>query len=264
MKGRLKGRRQRPGDGPGGGIWVEGRQPVREALRAGVELRLIEVAVGARGGIIDEIVALARDRGITVDFLDRDELDRRARTRNHQGIRAAAPGFSPVGVEEILGRAAERGEPPFLLVAAGIGDPQNLGSLLRTAEAAGLHGAVVPRRRSAGLTATVVRASAGAALHLPVAEVTNLSRTLKELREHGVWFAAADPEGTQTLYQCDLTGPLGVVVGSEGRGIPRLVLDHCDFRLRIPMAGRVGSLNAAVAGAVLIYEAVRQRSGSRC
>lgn len=239
-----------------------GRQPVQEALRAGHPILEILIAEGTRGAIIDEISAGARERGVPVRFVSRHDMDEAAGHTRHQGVQAlaAAPGGSPV--DEILEQARAAGEDPFLLVAAGILDPRNLGSLIRTAEGVGMHGVIIPKHRAAGITATVAKASAGAVFHIPIATVTNVSRTMRRLKEEGLWFAAAHPEDGTPLHKADLSGPLGIVIGGEGAGIPRLVLAHCDFSVSIPMRGKVDSLNASVAGALLMYEALRRRRGN--
>lgn len=241
---------------------VEGRRPVLEALRAG-RLRRLLVAEGARGAAVDQLLAAAAAAGIPVTRVPRAELDRMAATDRHQGVIGDAAPIAYADVDQLLARAGRRGEPPLLLVCAEIQDPQNLGSLLRTADAAGVHGVIIPRHRSAALTPAVARASAGAVEHVPVARVINLARTLEELRRQGLWACALAADAERTLYEADLTGPLAIVVGSEGRGIPRLVREKCDFAVRIPMHGRIESLNAAVAGALVMYEAVRQRRHAR-
>jgi 23S rRNA (guanosine2251-2'-O)-methyltransferase len=239
-----------------------GRQPVRETLRAG--RRQVFKLLLARGvkteGIVGEILDLARQAGIPVEALNRHELDALGGEANHQGLAAHVSGYPYVAVDDLL-RAAERaGEPPFLLLLDHIQDPQNLGSLLRTAEAAGVHGIVLPGKRAAGVTPAAVRASAGAAEHIPVALVPNLVQAMRRLKDEGVWLAGLDASrGAQHYTQADLTGPLGLVIGSEGRGLARLARETCDYLLRLPMHGRVESLNASVAGAIALYEARRQR-----
>ncbi len=238
---------------------IEGRRPVLEALRAGRPLRRLLVARGERHGLLLEIIRLAREQGIRIEEVPPADLERRARTRVHQGVVALAAAEPPVDVANLLARARQRGEAPLLLIAAGIQDPQNLGSLIRSAEAAGAHGVVIPRHRAAGLTPAVAKAAAGALAHLPVAEAVNLSQTIEMLKKEGLWVCGADPGAETSYHEADLGGPLALVVGSEGRGMPRLVRETCDFLVRIPMAGRVASLNAAVAGAILMFEAQRQR-----
>lgn len=247
--------------GPAAGGQIEGRNPVLEALRGGLPVARVLLARGDRHGAVREILALARARGVPVEEVAPEELARRATTRVHQGVIAEAAPRGPVAVEDLLAEARRRGEPPFLVLAAEVQDPQNLGSLLRSAEAAGAHGVVVPRHRSARLTPAVIKASAGAAAHLAVAETPNLARCLEGLKERGLWVCGADPGAERAYYEADLRGPLVVVVGSEGRGIPRLVREKCDFLVRIPMGGRVASLNVAVAAAIILFEARRQRQG---
>ena len=248
-----------------------GRRPVLEALRAGRPLVRILVAEapadgGASGrgdgsptGSLKAILGAARDRGVPVERVARVALDRLAAGVPHQGVAAlpAASAYAPAG--SVLEHALAAGEPAFLLVIDGVEDPRNLGSLLRSAEAAGVHGAVLPERRAAGLTTVAVKASAGAVAHLPVERVTNVSRYLADLKEAGLWIAAADPDGDRDVYDVDLTGPIALVVGGEGSGIHRLVREQCDLAVRLPMRGQVQSLNASVAGALLLYEVVRQR-----
>lgn len=243
---------------------IEGRIPVLEALRAGREINKLLVAKGAREGSIREVLAVARKAGIIVQEVDRERLDAMAQGRNHQGVIALAASHRYYSLDEILERAAASGEDPLLLVLDGIEDPQNLGSLLRTADAAGVHGLVIPERRAVGLTETVAKVSAGAVEYVPVARVTNIGRTLDELKEKGFWVVGTHQDARELYYEARLTGPLAVVIGSEGKGMGRLVAEKCDFTVRLPMQGHVTSLNAAVAGAILIYEVRRQRmTGSR-
>lgn len=239
---------------------IEGRNPVLEALRSGRRLHRILLARGERHGTVLDIQRLAGERGVPVEEVDRREMDRRSMSRAHQGVLALAPPRGYASLDDLLGRARDRGEAPFLVVAAGLQDPQNLGSLVRSAEAAGAHGVLLPERRSVGLTPAAIKASAGASEHLPVVLVGNLARTLEELKEHGLWVYGTDPAGERSYFEADLRGPLALVVGSEGRGMPRLVRERCDGLIRIPMRGRVGSLNAAVAAAIVLFEASRQRN----
>lgn len=241
---------------------VEGRRPVLEALRSGRAQRVL-LARGAHGAVVDEIVEAARRAGVPVEQVPREELDRRSATGRHQGVMAEARPLAYADLEAILERARQRGEPPLVLLCAGIQDPQNLGAMIRVADAAGAHGVVIPKDRSASLTSAVARASAGAVEHVPVARVTNLARALAGLQEQGLWACALDAGADRVLYEIDLTGPAAIVVGSEGRGIPRLVRERCDFAARIPMWGRVESLNAATAAALALFEAARQRRFGR-
>lgn len=249
---------------------IYGRNPVLEALRSGRPLRRITIQNDLAGRPLNEIYALAAARQVPVTRAGRHLLDQASGGGAHQGVVAHVAAMAYASLNDVLERAAGAGAPdyskagaggnaPFLLVCDGINDPGNLGALLRSAEGAGCHGVIVPERRSAGLTGTVAKSSAGAALHIPVAQVTNLSRTLEELKKAGYWIVGASMDGEKTLWEQELRGPVAVVVGGEGRGLSRLVAEHCDFLVRIPMRGKVESLNASVAGALLMYEVVRQR-----
>lgn len=242
-------------------VQVEGRNPVLEALKAGRPVYNLVVAKGEPHGSLREILRLAREKGIKVQEVPREVLDRRALSGSHQGVIALVAAAPPVDLDDILADCRQPGVTPLLVVAAGLQDPQNLGALIRCAEAVGAQGLIIPRHRSAPVTPAVVRASAGAAEHLSVATVTNLNRCFEGLKREGIWIYGADPEAETTCYEADLTGPLALVVGGEGRGLPRLLLERCDFRVRIPMRGRVNSLNVSVAAAVILYECLRQRSG---
>ena len=240
-----------------------GRQPVREALRARRRQTFkLLLAQGLRPtGIVGEIVTLAREAGVPVQEVDRRELDRLGDELNHQGLAAEVSAYPYVDLPDLLQAAQQAGEPPFLLLLDHLRDPQNLGSLLRSAEAAGVHGVVIPGRRAAGVTPAAVRASAGAAEHVPVAQVTNLVQAMKSLQAEGVWLAGLEALPEAQLYaEADLTGPLGLVVGSEGQGLARLVRETCDLLLRLPLYGQVESLNVGVAGAIALYEVRRQRA----
>lgn len=238
---------------------LEGRNPVLEALRAGRAINKLLVAKGSKEGSIREILSVAKEAGIIVQELDRSRLDALAEGRNHQGVIALVAAHRYYEVDEILAQAKAKGEDPLVLILDGIEDPQNLGSLLRTANAVGAHGVIIPERRAVGLTETVAKVSAGAVEYVPVARVTNIARTIEELKEQGLWVVGTHQEGKELYYQARLTGPLAVVIGSEGKGIGRLVAEKCDFMVRLPMLGQVTSLNAAVAGAILLYEIRRQR-----
>lgn len=238
---------------------LEGRNPVLEALRAGRPINKLLVAEGSKDGSIREILALARERRLVVQEVERKRLDELAGSRAHQGVLALVAAKSYVEVEDLLAGARVKGEPPFLLVLDALEDPQNFGSILRTAEGAGVHGVIIPRRRSVGLTAAVGKASAGAMEYVPVARVTNVTQTLDFLKKNGIWVAGADLAGERLYYEADLNGPLALVIGGEGRGLGPLVRSRCDLLVRIPMFGRVSSLNAGVAAALMIYEVVRQR-----
>jgi len=241
---------------------IYGRQPVREALRAGRrQMYKLLLAGGLKStGIVGEILGLAQQAGVPLQEVDRHELDRLTNSANHQGIAAEVSGYCYAELPELLRAAREAAEPAFLLLLDHMQDPQNLGSLLRSAEAAGVHGVVIPERRASGVTPAAVRASAGAAEHVQVALVTNLVRAMKSLQGDGLWLAGLEATRDALLYtQADLSGPLGLVVGSEGQGLARLVRETCDFVIRLPLCGQIESLNAAVAGAVALYEARRQR-----
>jgi 23S rRNA (guanosine2251-2'-O)-methyltransferase len=239
-----------------------GRQPVREVLRAQRRqvFRLLQAKGQKPAGIVSEILSLARRQGVAVQAVTREELDRLGGEVNHQGLAAEVSGYPYAGLEDLLDVAGQAGDSPFLLLLDHVQDPQNLGSLLRSAEAAGVHGVVIPRRRAATVTPAAVRASAGAAEHVRVALVTNLVRAMESLKEEGVWLAGLEglPDA-QPYFEADLSGPLGLVVGSEGQGLARLVRETCDYLIKLPMQGQVGSLNAGVAGAIALYEARRQR-----
>ncbi len=240
---------------------IEGRNAVIEALRTGTAIDKIYLAKGETDKTLGHIASRAREAGIVVVDADRRKLDAMSRTHSHQGVIALAAVREYVSVESILERAAQRGEKPLLVVCDEISDPHNLGAILRTAECAGAHGVIIPKRRSAGLTAIVAKTSAGAVSYMPVARVANISATLKELQEKGVWIFGTAADGNTTLYSADLKGPAAIVIGSEGDGMSRLVREGCDFLVSIPMQGRISSLNASAAAAILLYEAVRQRLG---
>ena len=238
---------------------IEGRNAVIEALRAGGAIDKIYLAKGDTDKTLGHIASTARAAGVVVVEADRRKLDAMSRTHAHQGVIALAAVREYATVESILQSAADRGEPPLLVVCDEISDPHNLGAIIRTAECAGAHGVIIPKRRSAGLTAVVGKTSAGAVAYLPVARVPNIAALLKDLKKQGVWVFGTAAEGTTSLYQADLKGPAAIVIGSEGDGMTRLVRENCDFLVSIPMKGRISSLNASAAAAILLYEAVRQR-----
>ena len=244
-----------------------GRNAVIEALRSERGINKILLAEGDRAGSVKEILSLARERGIVVQSVNRSKLEALAGGMRHQGVLAYVSPVAYAELEDILKRAAEKEEPPFLLLLDELEDPHNLGALLRTADAAGVHGVLIPKRRSVPLNATVAKTSAGAVEYVPVARIGNISQTLRELKQKGMWVAGADMGGEQAYYEADLTGPLVLVIGSEGHGMSRLTREQCDFVVRMPMAGRINSLNASVAGSILMYEVMRQRllkrNGSR-
>jgi 23S rRNA (guanosine2251-2'-O)-methyltransferase len=239
---------------------IAGLHSVLAALEAGRPLHRILLQTGRRGEGPARIRGLGRELGIPVQEVDKKVLDSLA-GKAHQGVVAVAALSSYASVEDVLAKARTGGEDPLLLVLDGVQDPRNLGALARTADAAGVHGVILGKHRSAGLTAAAAKAAAGALEHLPVARVTNVPRTLAELKEQGIWVVGLDAGGEKELWQTDLRGPLAVVMGSEGKGLGRLVREGCDFSLRLPMRGRIPSLNVAAAGAVVLYEVFRQRHG---
>jgi len=240
------------------GAAVVGRRAVLEALRAGRPVSRVLVARTADvRGPLREIVREARDRRVVIQIVDRRHLDTQARGIAHQGVAALAAVVAPVTVEDLLQRIRDHGEAPFLVVLDGVQDPQNLGAIIRTADAAGAHGVSIPRRRAAGLSPAVARASAGAVAHLPVAQVGNLVVALERLKAAGVWIVGADPEGAERYDTAGLAPPVALVVGGEGRGLHRLVRERCDRVVRIPLRGRVASLNVSVAAALLLFEVAR-------
>ena len=241
---------------------IEGRNAVIEALRAGETIDKIYLQKGETDKTLGHIASKARAAGVVVVEADRRKLDAMSRTHAHQGVIALAAVREYVSVESILQAARDKGEAPLLVVCDEISDPHNLGAILRTAECAGAHGVIIPKRRSAGLTAVVAKTSAGAVSHLPVARVANLPSLLKRLKEEGLWIFGSAADGTTSLYAADLKGPAALVIGSEGSGMSRLVSETCDFLVRIPMRGKLNSLNASAAAAILLYEALRQRLGS--
>ena len=239
-----------------------GRQPVRETLRAGRrQIFRVLLAGGVRpAGIVSQVLALAKQAEIPVQTVDRTELDKLGGEANHQGLAAEVSGFPYLDLRQLIEAARRSGAPPFLLLLDHIQDPQNLGSLLRTAEAAGVHGVVIPTRRASGVTPAAVRASAGAAEHVRVVQIANLVQAMERLKAEGVWIAGLEAVSGALLYtEANLSGPLGLVVGSEGQGLARLVRERCDFLIRLPMSGEVESLNAGAAGAIALYEIRRQR-----
>jgi len=240
---------------------IEGRNAVTEALRAGVAIDKIYLLKGEGDSALGHIASAARERGTVVVHADRRKLDAMSRTHAHQGVIALAAVREYAEVDDILAAARAKNEPPLIVVCDELSDPHNLGAVIRTADAAGAHGVIIPKRRSAGLTAVVGKTSAGAVAHVPVARVPNLPALLRELKQAGVWVFGAAAEGSVPLYQADLKGPAAIVIGSEGEGLGRLVRETCDVIVSIPMRGKINSLNASAAAAVLLYEAVRQRIG---
>ena len=237
---------------------IEGRNAVLEAFRSGRCADKLFILDGCQDGPVRTIAREARKKDTIINYVSKERLDQLSETRAHQGVIAQVAAYEYSTVEEILEKAEEKGEPPFLVLLDNVEDPHNLGAIIRTANLAGAHGVIIPKRRSVGLTSTVAKTSAGALNYTPVAKVTNLVRTIEELKEKGIWFVCADMGG-ESMYRLNLTGPIGMIVGNEGEGVSRLVREACDFTASIPMKGDIDSLNASVAAGVLAYEIVRQR-----
>lgn len=237
---------------------LEGRHSVLEAFRAGKLIEKLFVLKGCKDGPVLSILREAKKAGTLVDFVPKERLDHMSETGKHQGVVGVLSAFHYSSVEDMFELAEQRGEDPFVFLLDGIEDPHNLGAIIRTANLAGAHGVIIPKRRAVGLTATVVKASAGAIHYTPVAKVTNLSAEMDQLKEKGMWFVCADMEG-EVMYRQNLRGSVGLVIGNEGSGVSRLVKEHCDFKAAIPMSGDIDSLNASVAAGVLAFEIVRQR-----
>lgn len=241
---------------------IEGRNPIIEALKNNRSIEKIMVNKASKEGSIKKILAMAKENKVIIQEVDRHKLDEMSGSHAHQGVIAITSDYRYYDLDEILEIPKERGEDPFFIILDGITDPHNLGSIIRTADAVGAHAVIIPKRRSVQITPIVAKASAGAVEYLPVCKVTNIVNTIKTLKENGLWIAAVDMDG-QTFYQQNLGGPLGLVVGSEGEGISRLVKQNCDFTVSMPMSGNVTSLNASVAGGILLYEVYRQRNASK-
>ena len=237
---------------------IEGRNAVLEAFRSGKTIDKLFVLDGCQDGPVKSIIREAKKTDTIINFVDKERLDRLAGTGHHQGVVAQAAAYEYAEVEDILKAAKDKGEAPFIFILDEIEDPHNLGAIIRTANQAGADGVIIPKRRAVGLTATVAKTSAGAINYTPVAKVTNISKTIEDLKKQGMWFVCADMDGT-TMYDLNLTGPIGLVIGNEGSGVSRLVKEKCDFVASIPMKGDIDSLNASVAAGVLAYEIVRQR-----
>lgn len=237
---------------------IEGRNAVLEAFRSGKTIDKLYVLDGCQDGPIRTIVREAKKADTILQFVSKERLSQLSETGKHQGVVAHAAAYKYSEVEDMLALAESKGEAPFLILLDNIEDPHNLGAIIRTANLAGAHGVIIPKRRAVGLTATVARTSAGALHYTPVAKVTNIAKTMEELKQRGLWFVCADMGGTQ-MYDLDLKGPIGLVIGNEGEGVSRLVKEHCDFTASIPMRGDIDSLNASVAAGILAYEIVRQR-----
>ena len=239
---------------------IEGRNAVIEAYRSGRTIDKLYIQDGCQDGPVMTIKREARKQDTLIKYVTKERLDQLSETGRHQGVIACAAAYAYVEVEDILQVAKEKGESPFVILLDNIEDPHNLGAIIRTANLAGAHGVIIPKNRAVGLTATVAKASAGALNYTPVAKVTNLSKTIEALKKEGLWFVCADMDGT-VMYDLDLKGPIGLVIGSEGEGVGRLVKEKCDLTALFPMKGNIDSLNASVAAGVLAYEIVRQRRG---
>ena len=237
---------------------IEGRNAVIEAFRAGKTIDKLFVLEHCKEGSMNTVLREAKKQGTVINYVKRERLDQMSETGKHQGVIAYIAAYEYGSVEDILKKAEDKGEQPFVIILDDIEDPHNLGAIVRTANLAGAHGVIIPKHRASGLTATVVKASAGAINYTPVAKVTNISKTIEELKEKGLWFVCADMDGT-TMYDLDLKRPIGLVIGNEGKGVSRLVKEKCDFIAKVPMFGDIDSLNASVAAGVLAYEIVRQR-----
>ncbi len=239
-------------------LTIEGRNAVLEAFRSGKTIDKLFVLDGCQDGPVKSIVREAKKQDTIITYAPKERMDQMSSTGHHQGVIAFAAAYEYAEVEDLLKAAEEKGEPPFLFLLDGIEDPHNLGAIIRTANLAGAHGVIIPKRRASGLTATVARTSAGALNYTPVAKVTNMAATIEELKKRGMWFVCADMDG-EVMYRLNLTGPIGLVIGNEGEGVSRLVKEKCDMTASIPMKGDIDSLNASVAAGVLAYEIVRQR-----
>ncbi len=237
---------------------IEGRNAVLEAFRSGKTIDRLYVLDGCQDGPVRTILREAKKHDTLIQFVEKQRLDQLSETKKHQGVIALAAAYEYAEVEDLLKIAEQKGEPPFLFLLDNVEDPHNLGAIIRTANLAGAHGVIIPKRRAVGLTATVAKTSAGAINYTPVAKVANLTAVIRELKERGIWFVCADMGGTQ-MYQLNLKGPIGLVIGNEGEGVSRLVKENCDYIASIPMRGEIDSLNASVAAGVLAYEIVRQR-----
>ena len=238
---------------------IEGRNSVLELLESERDINKILIAKGERHGSINKIITIAKQRKIVIAEVERQKLNAISETDNHQGVIAIVPPFNYVEVEDIINEAKSKNEDPFVLLLDGIEDPHNLGSIIRTAETAGVHGVIIPKRRAASVNATVSKSSAGAVEHMKIARVNNINETIKYLKEEGLWICGTDGEAKEYYYNQNLKGPMAIVIGSEGFGMSRLVKENCDFLVKIPMQGKITSLNASVSAGIVIYEAVKQR-----
>ncbi len=243
-------------------VTIEGRNAVIEAFRSGKEIDKVYILDGCQDGPVMTIKREAGKKGTQIRYVAKERLDQMSETGKHQGVIAIAAAYRYAEIEDMFALAEKKGEPPFLFLLDNIEDPHNLGAIIRTANLAGAHGVIIPKNRAVGLTATVARTSAGALNYTPVAKVTNLAKTIEDLKKKGMWFVCADMDGT-TMYDLNLTGPIGLVIGNEGEGVGRLVKEKCDMAASIPMKGDIDSLNASVAAGVLAYEILRQRISSK-
>lgn len=239
---------------------IEGRNPVLEILDSNRPINKLMISNGQKEGSIKKIIGKAKEKGVIISYVDRNKIDLLSETDNHQGVLAFIAAYDYMPLEDLLKSIDKKEEPPFLIILDEINDPHNLGSIMRTANAVGAHGIIIPKRRAVGLTPVVAKTSAGAIEYVPVCRVTNIARTIEELKAKNIWVAGADMAGESTHFQADLKGALALVMGNEGAGISRLVKEKCDFLINIPMVGEVSSLNASVAAAVIMYEAFKQRS----
>ena len=239
---------------------IEGRNAVLEALRAGIEVNKLFVSQGDVSGSLKQIIAIAKEKSILIKEVSRKNLDSMSETRAHQGVIALISPIKYVSIEGILENANSLDQPPFIIILDGICDPNNLGSILRSCDAVGVHGVIIPKHNAVGVTPTVAKVSAGAYSYIPVCRVTNINTTIDALKKHGVWIAGTDSSSNTPFYEGNLTGPLAIVIGSEGQGMSRLTAKNCDFTINIPMLGEVSSLNAGVAAGIVMYEAFRQRN----
>lgn len=237
---------------------IEGRNPIIEALRSDRAIDKIMISNSSKEGSIKKIIGMAKEKNIVIQYVDKHKLDEISTSHSHQGVIAVVSDYKYYELDDLLKIANEKGEDPFFIILDEITDPHNLGTIIRTADAVGAHGVIIPKRRSVHITSVVAKASAGAVEYVPVCKVTNIVNTIKQLKKEGLWIAAADMDG-DVFYEQNLTGPIGLVIGSEGFGVSRLVKQNCDFVVKMPMIGNVSSLNASVAGGILLYEIFRQR-----
>ncbi|MBS4201525.1 23S rRNA (guanosine(2251)-2'-O)-methyltransferase RlmB [Bacillus sp. FJAT-49732] len=239
--------------------WIAGKNPVIEALKSDRDINKIWIAEGSQKGQMQVIVKLAKERNVLVQYVPKQKIEQNTK-ENHQGVIAQVAAYQYAEIDDLFANASKKGEDPFFLILDELEDPHNLGSILRTADAAGVHGIIIPKRRAVGLTATVAKLSTGAIEYIPVARVTNIARTIDELKERGIWVYGTDAKGSQDYRRMDAKMPLAIVIGSEGKGIGRLIREKCDFLIHLPMSGHVTSLNASVAAALLMYEVHRKRN----